>query len=92
LPFPTLIGARSAAGRDINDIMAGGKRGIALRVDDDLFERIEQARGQTPRERWVREAVEMRLNGGQLRMPTPAPRNVGPRRPLREVQQRGEKK
>jgi hypothetical protein len=30
-------------------------------MDDSLWEKIDQSRGTTPRERWVREAVEERL-------------------------------
>jgi hypothetical protein len=37
------------------------QRQIPLRVDDRLLARIEKARGEVPRERWIRRAIEMRL-------------------------------
>jgi hypothetical protein len=36
-------------------------KSISLRMDDELWARIDGQRGTTPRERWVREAVELRL-------------------------------
>jgi hypothetical protein len=36
-------------------------RQITLRIDDELFEKIERARGQVPRERWLRRTIERQL-------------------------------
>jgi hypothetical protein len=52
---------------------------IPFRVPRELFERIELARGQVPREVWLRQAVEMRLgNRGPLEAHQPGPdvRNI----------------
>lgn len=35
---------------------------IPLRVPEDLFDRMEVARGLIPRERWIRQVIEERLD------------------------------
>lgn len=65
---------------------------MSLRLPIELFEQIEDARGEVKRETWIRGAIEQRLSGGQLRMPIARHNNIGARRPLGEVKQRGDKK
>lgn len=68
------------------------RKTLTIRVPVELRDRIDAVRAaNTPREEWIREAIEMRL-GGQMRMSLPAARHVGARRPLGEVKQRGDKK
>ncbi len=56
--------------------MAGNTKGVALRLAVELFDRVEVARGEIPRERWIREAIEQRLDNrgpipGVARQPGP---------------------
>lgn len=39
-------------------------RQIALRLTEDTLGRIDLARGDVPRERWIRRALEQALSGG----------------------------
>lgn len=39
-------------------------------MDDALWEKIDQSRGNTPRERWVREVIEERLEEDEARPST----------------------
>jgi hypothetical protein len=73
-------------------VSASERKTLVVRVDQELHDRIEAARGEVPREAWLRGAIEQRLNGGQMRMPLPSRQNIGARRPLGDVKQRGDKK
>lgn len=69
------------------------RKTLTVRVPLETRDRIDAARrASTSREEWIREAIEMRLNGGQMRMPIARHNNIGPRQPLGEVKQRGDKK
>lgn len=35
---------------------------VPLRLEDELLERVERARGDVPRERWIRRVIEKELN------------------------------
>ncbi len=41
---------------------------VNLRLDDELYARVEEARGQVPRERWLRQAVEQVLDAPAMRL------------------------
>jgi hypothetical protein len=41
-------------------------RQINLRVTDEMLTLIDEARGDVPRERWIRAAVVARLGGGSV--------------------------
>lgn len=56
--------------------MAGVTKGVALRLPEEMFERVDAARGQVPRERWIREAVELRLSGRTVAQPGPNVENI----------------
>ncbi len=59
--------------------MAGNTKGVALRLAVELFDRVEVARGEIPRERWIREAIEQRLdNRGPIPGVARAPHQPGP--------------
>lgn len=46
-------------------------RQIAVRVDDDLHAAIEAARGEIPRERWMRAALTAAASGASPMPPKP---------------------
>jgi hypothetical protein len=48
------------------DIIRGMARAMSLRFPDELWERMERARGDVPRERWVRQKVVDALGGGPV--------------------------
>lgn len=52
--------------------MSMGKRQIAVRVSEELLERIEVARGRLPRERWLRQVVEAALDAALDEVPSGA--------------------
>lgn len=53
--------------------MANAIKTVSLRLPADLYDRVEVARGELPRERWLRQAVEQALSDAQGPAPGPVP-------------------
>lgn len=66
-------------------------RAMSLRLPEDVWEAVEEARGDVARERWVRRAVEQRLGAVGVRVPERAGEVEKPREaPVGSVGPRGQ--